>query len=141
MDNNTVVNIDIADLVNTASAAGLDALKKEIESYQKLLVKDKLDEGYRKAGSYWKMIVTTLGSLKIRVVRLGKLDGGTYSPLLDKLHIRNQKYTRDVRMLCVDLASRLSYGDASEEVKKTNEHTKEDNTLLCSGNWSKAEEG
>ncbi len=121
MDGYTGKDIDIADLVDIAHLVSLEQLKTEIEDYQELLIQDMLKLGYRKAGSYMKTIVTTLGVITFRVVRLRKPDGsGTISPILDAFHIRNQKYTRDVRMLCVDMASKMSYNDASEEIKRTN---------------------
>jgi len=81
MDGYTGKDIDIADLVDTAHIASLEQLKTEIEDYQELLIQDMLNRGYRKAGSYMKTIVTTLGTITFRVVRLRKPGSGTTSPL------------------------------------------------------------
>lgn len=104
---------DIADLVDTAHLVSLEQLKTEIEDYQELLIHDMIKLGYRRAGSYMKTIVTTLGVITFKVE-----EAWLRHDISSAFHIRNQKYTRDFRMLCVDLASRMSYGDASKEIEK-----------------------
>ncbi|MGC8622252.1 MAG: hypothetical protein ACP5U0_10090, partial [Caldisphaera sp.] len=70
MDGYTGKDIDITDLVDTAHLVSLGQLKIEIEEYQEHLIQDMLKLGYSKAGSYMKTIVTTLGTITFRVVRL-----------------------------------------------------------------------
>jgi len=70
------------------------------------------------AGSYRRELVTRLGPVEFRVVKVrSTLDGRICSPILDRLDIRGRRYALDVRMLCVDAASRLSYADASTEME------------------------
>jgi len=107
--------------VESVSVEGIILLTERIEQYQERLVRELYSMGYRMAGSYLKQIVTKIGRVCFRVVKLWKPSRrGVVSPILDALHIRRIRYARDVRMLCVDLASRLSYGDAEKEIKKTN---------------------
>lgn len=107
--------------MESVSVEGILLLRKKIEQHQERLVRKLYDIGYRMAGSYLKQLVTKIGRVCFRVVKLWKPGRkGVVSPILDALHIRRIKYARDVRMLCVDLASRLSYGDAKREVEKTN---------------------
>ncbi|MGC9146089.1 MAG: hypothetical protein ACP5GS_08305 [Nitrososphaeria archaeon] len=75
--------------MDTAHIASLEQLKTEIKDYQELLIQDMLNGEYRRAGSCMKTIVTTLGTITFRVVRLRKPGSGTTSPLLDTFHIRN----------------------------------------------------
>jgi len=108
-------------LIESVSVEGVTLLRKRIEQRQERLVRQLHSIGYRMAGSYLKQIVTKIGRVCFRVKKLWKPGmSGIVSPILDALHIRRIRYARDVRMLCVDLASRLSYGDAKKEVKKTN---------------------
>jgi len=71
---------------------------------------------YKRAGTYTKTLVTSLGTIKFKVKRVkGRKDGRTFSPILDSLDVNRRKYTRDVRMKLAEFASKMSYNDASME--------------------------
>ena len=71
---------------------------------------------YKKAGTYTKTLVTSLGTIKFKVKGVkGRGDGRTISPILDSLEVNRRKYTRDFRMKLAEFASKISYNDASLE--------------------------
>jgi len=71
---------------------------------------------YRRGGSYTKRLITSLGMIRFRVKRVvRRTDGKVYSPILEGLDVKQRKYSRDVRMKCVEFASKISYGDAGIE--------------------------
>jgi len=119
-----VADIDLSNMTDEVHNQSKDELKRLIESKQDKLI-DSLSnitcDGRRAfyvAGSYRRRLVTRLGTIELRVVKVrSSLDGRTCSPMLDALGIRGRKYALDVRMLCVDAASRLSYADASAEIE------------------------
>jgi hypothetical protein len=70
------------------------------------------------AAHYTKGLVTGLGMIMFRVERVDRrTDGRVYSPILEALDGKQRKYSRDVRMKCVEFASKMSYGDASTELE------------------------
>jgi len=120
------LDIDLSSMTDEVHNQSKDELKRLIEYKQDKLI-DSLSniacDGRRAfyvAGSYRRRLVTRLGTIELRVVKVrSSLDGRICSPMLDALGIRGRKYALDVRMLCVDAASRLSYADASEEIENT----------------------
>ena len=63
-----------------------------------------------------KKLVTSLGVVEFKVRRvISRKDGKVSSPILEALDVKRRKYSRGVRMACVEYASKMSYGDASLE--------------------------
>jgi secreted Zn-dependent insulinase-like peptidase len=46
---------------------------------------------------------------------INRTDNTISSPIIEVLDVRRKKYSRDVRMKCVEFASKMSYQDASDE--------------------------
>jgi len=120
------LDIDLSSMTDEVHQQSGEELKHLIECKQDSLI-DSLrsieNEGRRAfyvAGSYRRELVTRLGTMELRVVKVrSTIDGRICSPILDALGIRGRKYALDVRMMCVDMASRLSYADASAEVENS----------------------
>jgi len=103
--------IDLADLIEREQIKTLENLSKAIEALQARLVEDLLALGWRRSTSYRRSLVTKLGRVSFTVVKVRR-DGRVFSPIIYALDIEKRKYSRDVRMLLADKASRLSYQDA-----------------------------
>ena len=103
--------IDLADLIEREQIKTLENLSKAIEALQARLVMDLEALGWRYLTSYQRSLVTKLGRVVFTVVKM-KRDGRVFSPIIYALNIEKRKYSRDVRMLLADKASRLSYQDA-----------------------------
>lgn len=56
-------------------------------------------------------------TLRIQRVR-DRSDGSTWSPLVAALRLRRRKYTPDLRTICVEEATRTSYGEAEEAIRR-----------------------
>jgi len=60
-----------------------------------------------------------MGRVDLRVQRVrGRQDGGTFAPLTVALGLGKKRYTPEVRMAAAELASRTSYGEASEVIAR-----------------------
>lgn len=94
-------------------------LKERIESLQEEMVGDILSSGWSRAATYRRKLVTMLGEIELRVIKLRNTQGDVVSPLLDALSIRRRRYSNEVRMVCADMASRLSYNDTKIELERT----------------------
>jgi hypothetical protein len=90
-------NIDLTQLATQAREASTRELAALITQQQEKLVENlcgqrySRDKPYTRCGTYTKTLVTTSGTVKLRV-----------------------RYSRDVRWACVEHAVRMSYGKASE---------------------------
>ena len=63
-----------------------------------------------------KRLVTGLGTISFRVKKvISRIDDSVKAPILEALDVKRRKYSRDVRMNCVEFASKMSYMDASVE--------------------------
>ena len=111
LDTEITSRIDLADLIEREQVKTLENLSEAIESLQAGLVKDLEMLGWRRSTSYRRSLVTKLGRVSFTVVKV-KRDGRVLSPIVYALDIEKRKYSRDVRMLLADKASRLSYQDA-----------------------------
>lgn len=111
MDEEITARIDLADLIEREQIKTLENLSKAIEDLQARLVEDLERLGWRCSTSYRRCLVTKLGRVVFTVVKV-KRDGRVFSPIVYALKIEKRKYSRDVRMLLADKASRLSYQDA-----------------------------
>jgi len=111
LDTEVATRIDLADLIEREQIKTLTSLSDAIEALQAELVKDLEALGWSRSTSYRRSLVTKLGRVVFTVVKM-KRDGRVFSPIIYALNIEKRKYSRDVRMLLADKASRLSYQDA-----------------------------
>ena len=119
-----VPRIDLANLIEELKTKSMESLLEAVEAYQERLLdelcgeKRKPNSTYRRAGSgrRLKTIVTTLGVVRFRTLKVkNHATGETLTPILDILDVRGRKYTRQVKVQCAELTSKLSYGDTREE--------------------------
>jgi hypothetical protein len=112
-------SIDLSDLIEAEQLKTVESLAESIDKYQARIVAQLVEpEGgwQRAASSYTRILVTKLGKLKIRVIKLrNKFTGEIRSPILDALQIRRKKYSLDVRIILADMAARLSYDDSRKQ--------------------------
>jgi len=111
LDLEVSLRIDLADLIEREQIKTLTSLSNAIEALQARLVEDLEALGWRYSTSYQRSLVTKLGRVVFKAVKV-KRDGRVFSPIIYALNITKRKYSRDVRMLLADKASRLSYQDA-----------------------------
>ena len=118
-------HIDLAGLIGRANSRSRRKLVRLIEERQEDLIYEmcgpRYSRGYvyRRGGSYTKRLVTSLGEIRFRVERvIRRIDDKVRSPILEALDVKRRKYSRDMRMKCVEFASKMSYGDASMEFEK-----------------------
>jgi len=115
-------NIGISGLLESAAERSREALREAIEKHQDLILERlcgpmRKPRGCRRAGSYRKTIITSMGEVGLRLVKV--TDGRrTWTPILEELGIKGRRYSMDVVARCVDLASRLSYHDADEQFRR-----------------------
>jgi hypothetical protein len=115
--------IDLAELVERERIKTVESLKASIEALQEGVVSRLEATGWsRLTTTYTKEVVTMLGRVRFTVVRVRRREGGRYrftSPILDVLSVRGRRYSREVKMVCADLAATTSYGEASKKVMRT----------------------
>ena len=111
------LRIDLADLIEREQIKTLRSLSNAIEALQARWVGTLEGSGWKRSTSYQRSLVTKLGRVVFTVVKM-KREGRVYSPIIYALKIEKRKYSRDVRMLLADKASRLSYQDAQSLAKK-----------------------
>jgi len=115
-------NIGISALLESATERSREALREAVERRQDLLLEElcgpmRKPRGCRRAGSYRKTIITSMGEVGLRLVKV--TDGRrTWTPILEELGIKGRRYSMDVVARCADLATRLSYHDASEQFRR-----------------------
>jgi hypothetical protein len=110
--------IDLSDLIEAEQLKTLESLSESIEKYQGRIVAGLVEPGggWERATSYTKTLVTKLGKVRVKVIKLrNKSTGKINSPILDLLSIRRKKYSPDVRMILADMAARLSYNDSRKQ--------------------------
>jgi hypothetical protein len=112
LDTEVTKRIDLADLIEREQIRTLENLSRAIEALQVRLVTDLEALGWSRSTSYQRSLVTKLGRVFFTVVKV-KRDGSVFSPIVYALNIEKLRYSRDVRMLLADKASRLSYQDAT----------------------------
>ncbi|MGC8558102.1 MAG: hypothetical protein ACP5NC_03805 [Nitrososphaeria archaeon] len=89
---------------------------ERIGGLQEQVVHEMVNEGYKMAGSYQRKLVTSLGITELKIIKL-KRGNKITSPILDRLGIRREKYSREVKMKLADMASVASYGESSRMFK------------------------
>ncbi len=107
-------NIDLTSIIEMERIESTLRLKERIEGLQEQVVHEMVNEGYKMAGSYKRKLVTSLGVTELKITKLRK-DGKITSPILDRLGIRREKYSREVKL--DDMASVASYGESSRMFK------------------------
>lgn len=111
LESGVTLHIDLADLIEREQIKTLERLSEAIEALQARLVLDLEALGWSYSTSYQRSLVTKLGRTIFTVVKVRR-DRRVFSPIIYALNIEKRKYSRDVRMLLADKASRLSYQDA-----------------------------
>jgi len=111
LETEVATRIDLADLIEREQIKTLESLSRAIEALQARLVEDLEALGWSYSTSYRRSLVTKLGRVVFTVVKV-KRGRRVFSPIIYAWNIRRLKYSRDVRMLLADKASRLSYQDA-----------------------------
>ena len=114
------VQIDLPEIVDTVKDQALTEIVRLIEQNQEQLTlqlcgpKYSRDHPFKRAGSYKKKLITSIGTINFRVQRIrSRTDNAITSPILEQLDLKRRKYSRDVRMKLADFASKMSYQDAS----------------------------
>ena len=105
-------DIDLASIIKAEKIESAVRLKEKIEGLQENVVYEMVNEGYRIAGSYTRKLIIGLGVVKLKIIKL-KNDDKITSPMLDRLGIRRERYSRGVKMKLADMASVASYGESS----------------------------
>ena len=119
------VQIDLPEIVDTVKDQALTEIVRLIEQNQEQLTlqlcgpKYSRDHPFKRAGSYKKKLITSIGTINFRVQRIrSRTDNAITSPILEQLDLKRRKYSRDVRMKLADFASKMSYQDASLEFQE-----------------------
>ena len=122
MEEEKIGHIDLAELIRLERINTIESLRASIESIQERLVAKFERLGWRRSRTtYEKRVVTMLGEVRFTVIKVRRLedDGRSRfaSPILNVLSIRRRKYSREVKMTCVDMAASMSYGETSRRVR------------------------
>jgi len=119
------VQIDLPEIVDAVKDQALTEIVRLIEQNQEQLtlqlcgLKYSRDHPFKRAGSYKKKLITSIGTINFRVQRIrSRTDNAITSPILEQLDLKRRKYSRDVRMKLADFASKMSYQDASLEFQE-----------------------
>ena len=123
--NSECVQIDLPLIEAKVKEQALEELVRQILEDQEQLTlqlcgpKYSRDHPFKRAGSYMKTVITSIGSIGFRVERVfSRADNTVSSPVLEQLDLKRRKYSRDVRMKLADFASKMSYQDASLEFEE-----------------------
>ena len=119
--------IELTTLLNRAYHQGLDALRRLFEEMEEVLLGDllrhELPDGrprYVRHGRRPRTLVTRLGRVDLEVQRVRDRQGRrTFAPLLVALGIGKRRYTPELRLAAAELATRTSYGEASEALERS----------------------
>jgi Uncharacterised protein family (UPF0236) len=113
-------------VLNRAYHQGRDALVTLLEEAQEDLWRElrrkELPDGrrrYVRHGVRPRTLITRMGRIDLRVRRVrDRQEGGTFAPLLVALGLGKRRYTPEVRLAAAELATRTSYGEASEAIER-----------------------
>ncbi len=119
--------IELTRLLNEAYHRGVDALRAVFEEIEEFLLEElrrfTLPNGRPRFvghGSRPRRLVTHLGTADLRPRRVhDRLHEHTFSPLLTALGLGKKRYTRELRAAAAEMATRTSFGDASEAIERT----------------------
>ncbi len=118
--------IEIARLLSRAYHLGRDALEAVLEEAEASLWEDlrgyELPDGSPrlvKQGTRSRTFVTRMGRVDLQAQRVrDRQEGATFAPLLVALGLGKRRYTPGVRVAAAELATRTSYGEASEAIER-----------------------
>jgi hypothetical protein len=118
--------IELTQLLNRAYHLGRDALGSLLEEAETSLWEDlrrhELPNGgprFVRHGTRPRTFVTRMGRVDLRVHRVrDRQGGGTFVPLLAALGLGKRRYTPELRVAAAELATRTSYGEASEAIER-----------------------
>ncbi len=118
--------IELGHLLNRAYHEGIDALRRLFEEAEATLWADlrrhELPDGsprFVKHGTRPRTFVTRMGRIDLRIQRVrDRQEGETFAPLLAALGLGKRRYTPEVRVAAAELATRTSYGEASEALER-----------------------
>ena len=119
--------IELAQLLNRAYHRGVDALRAAFEEMEEFLLEELrrfvLPDGRPRFvghGSRPRRFLTHLGTAELRPRRVhDRLHRHTFSPLLTALGLGKRRYTPELRLAAAEMATRTSFGDASEALERT----------------------
>jgi transposase-like protein len=127
--------VSIASVTNAIEAQGLEkqAVKHLLEELQEQEVRrlcGKKNQGnrhkpYKRKGYSSRTIGTRLGKVKLRLARVeDRATGKTFKPLKDRIDLKGKKiYQDDISILSVEFSTKMTYRDASKEVKRVVEES------------------
>ncbi len=118
--------IELGHLLNRAYHQGRDALLVLFEeaeaSLWEGLRRHELPDGsprFVKHGTRPRTFITRMGRVDLMVQRVrDRLEGGTFAPLLAALGLGKRRYTPELRVAAAEMATRTSYGEASEALER-----------------------
>lgn len=89
------------------------------------------DKPCKRRGSSSRRIGTRFGKIKLKLARVkDKAKGATFKPLKDRVDLKGKKiYQDDISILCVEYSTKMTYRDASTEVKRTVEESPSASTI------------
>ncbi len=119
--------IELTHLLNEAYHRGIDALRAVFEEMEEFLLEElrqcTLPNGRPRFvghGTRPRRFITHLGTAELRPRRIhDRLQGHTFSPLLTALGLGKKRYTLELRAAAAEMATRTSFGDASEALERT----------------------
>ena len=122
-----VAPIEIANLLNRAVHRGIDVLRFLLEEAEQSILDElrhhRFDDGsprYVGHGRRPRTLVTRLGRVDLQPRRVrDRLSGHTFAPLLTALGLGKRRYTPELRLAAAEMATRTSYGEASEALERT----------------------
>jgi hypothetical protein len=114
-------------LLNRAYHRGIDALRSVFEEMEAFLLEELrryvLPDGRPRFvghGSRPRRFITRLGQVDLRPRRIrDRLGNRTFSPLLSALGLGKRRYTPELRLAAAEMATRTSFGEASEALERT----------------------
>ena len=119
--------IELAHLLNRAYHRGIDAFRAVFEEIEEFLLEElrrrTLPDGRPRFvghGARARRFITRLGVVDLRPRRVhDRLRHRTFSPLLTALGIGKRRYTPELRLAAAEMATRTSFGEASEALERT----------------------
>lgn len=126
MEADTLWRLDFGSLLSEAEYLGTRALEEVLEASQTRILDDlcreELGDGRRRFvrwGSRTRTLITRIGTVYPRICRVrDRLSGRTFAPLLVALGIQRKRYTPELRLCAAELATRTSYGEASQALER-----------------------
>lgn len=127
MERDTHPHIDFGGLLSNAEHWGTRALELLLEETERVLWgelrRERTEDGkqrYVRHGRRPRSLVTKIGKVTLWVTRVrDRRTGRVFSPLLEALGLGRKLYTPELRLAAAELATRTSYGEASQALERT----------------------